>query len=187
VHVRGCGSVCQCPFLILMSAVDSFLVFSALVRSLVRFVKDRDPRCVACVCPASRAIVDCQLLAVTIDCMHIFRVARIAIAKAKAAQLRKAEEDERKKKQDSERKLQREAHLELERLRLEQQRAEHKAKYGNSESEESEQESAEVLECAPCRKRFRSQNAWLDHKKSKKHLQAMALLGRDFFRGSLDL
>ena len=93
--------------------------------------------------------------------------------RARAAADKAAKEEEEKRIKDAERKAQREEHAEYEALRLEAQRREHEARYGiGAESSESEEE--EVLACLPCNKLFRTENAWLNHQKSKKHKAVMA-------------
>lgn len=133
--------------------------FNAEVRQLVRFVQKRDPRVAAHQKEQMKATAEKKQR----------DLANKEHRKAKEAQ-------ERQERQDAARRADEERWAEV------QAEREARRQRGEivSEDDESEADTEEVeYMCEPCRKSFKSEKAFDQHTKSKKHLQIVAKLRRE--------
>lgn len=138
--------------------------FNAEVRQLVKFVEKRDPRVAA----------------------HRKQQARESAEKAQ----REAAEKERRKKEEAKEREERKAaqrREEEERWReveaaKEARRARGEVVSGDEEDSSDEEEEEAVFNCEACRKTFKSEKAYDQHTKSKKHQQAVAKLRQQMDR-----
>jgi len=131
--------------------------FNAEVRQLVAFVQKRDPRVVA----------------------HHKEQARAAQEKT---QREVAEKESRRLREAQERRERKEAARNAEEERWAEAAAAREARIARGEvvSEDSDDESDTVdFYCEPCRKHFKSEKAFDQHAKSKKHLQLVARLRKE--------
>ncbi|CAJ1461291.1 unnamed protein product [Effrenium voratum] len=137
--------------------------FNAEVRQIVKFVQKRDPRVQA----------------------HQKQQMKENIEKN---QKDRAEKDRMKADQVKEREERKVAARQAEeerwaeaKARKEEQRARGEVVSEDEEDEESEEEQVEYF-CEPCRKSFKSEKAFDQHAKSKKHLQVVAKLRKELER-----
>mmetsp|Transcript_89982 Transcript_89982/g.160161 ORF Transcript_89982/g.160161 Transcript_89982/m.160161 type:complete len:565 (+) Transcript_89982:64-1758(+) len=134
--------------------------FNAEVRQLVKFVQKRDPRVAT----------------------HQKQQMKENIEKT---QRQKAEKDRQKVDTAKEKEKQKLAAREAEEERWAEAKALKEAQrargeiVSEDEEDDSDDEETEVYYCEPCRKSFKSEKAFDQHAKSKKHLQVVAKLRKD--------